>query len=269
MIRDNPPDTDRNQPAVKSISRAASILICLDNGFNTITDIASCCKLSKSTVHRLLKALEETYIVSQDPINHHYYLGPLVTRLSTKQQNTHEYLIISSVEEMKYLADIAEETVTLAVMNGIQYAHLHEILSKHDLRVTEEGRRVRPFFAGATTKVLLSQLNDEELKIAIRNIRITPVTRNTVTDKDILMTQVKKVRRQGYAISKGEAIEGALAISAPIRDYVIPAALSIVGPENRLQPRVASLTEELQASASHISNTMAEIFQAKEAVVNT
>ena len=269
MIRDNTPGTGRNQPAVKSISRAARILLCLDKGFSTVTDIASCCKLSKSTAHRLLRALEETHIVSQDPLKHRYYLGPVITRLSTEQQNTHEYLILHSVEEMKRLADIAEETVTLAVMSGIQYVHLYEILSKHDLRVIEEGKRVRVLFAGATTKVLLSQLNDEELVIAVKNIRITPVTGNTITDKDLLMTQVKKIRRQGYAISKGEAIEGALCISAPIRDYIIPAALSIVGPEDRLQPGVARLTEELQASASRISNTMAEIVKTKETAVNT
>ena len=260
-IRNKKSATDRNRPAVKSISRAASILLCLNNGISTVTDIADNCKLSKSTVHRILKALEESHIASQDPINHRYFPGTLITRLASKPQTTHEYLIICAFEEMEHLSDIAEETVTLGIMTGIQYVHLHEILSKHDLRVTEEGRKIRPMFMGATTKVLLSQLNDEELRIAMPNINLTPVTENTLTDKDLLMAQLKKIRKQGYAVSYGEAIPGALCISTPIRDYVSPAALSIVGPESRLKPKETDFARELMASASRISSNIAGIFE--------
>jgi len=149
-------------------------------------------------------------------------------------------------------------------MTGIQYVHLHEIQSRHDLRVTEEGRKTRPLFVGATTKVLLSQFDDNELKIAIKNINITPATTKTVTNKNVLMAQLKEIRKRGYAVSYGETIVGALCTSAPIRNYGLPAALSIVGPESRLKPRVNGLVKELQASADLISKKIAGIFGTKE-----
>ena len=142
--------------AVKAISRAGSILLGLDQGMGTITELAGYCQLSKSTVHRLLKALEETMLVSQNPINRRYYLGPLINRFSSHPQNTHDYLITSSLDEMSRLAGLSEETVTLSVMSGIRYIHLHEIPSPYSLRVTESGKpRVRPLFLGATTLSLI------------------------------------------------------------------------------------------------------------------
>jgi len=263
-LRNDMMEFDPKPPAVQSISRAGNILQCLGNGVSTITEIARHCNLSKSTVHRLLKALEESLIVSQNPTNHRYYLGPLITQLASKPQNTHEYLITSSIDEMRRLSDISEETITISIMTGIQYVHLHEIQSRHDLRVTEEGRKTRPLFVGATTKVLLSQFDDNELKIAIKNINITPATTKTVTNKNVLMAQLKEIRKRGYAVSYGETIVGALCTSAPIRNYGLPAALSIVGPESRLKPRVNGLVKELQASADLISKKIAGIFGTKE-----
>ena len=103
-------DKVKQKFTVNSIHRAASILDCLINNKNTVTDIANYCKLSKSTVHRLLKALEESDFVLQDPVKRRYYLGYLFTRLASNLQITHDRLITCAIEEMKYLSDIAEET---------------------------------------------------------------------------------------------------------------------------------------------------------------
>ena len=254
-------DADTYLPAVKSISRAASILFCLSDGVSTLTDIASYCKLSKSTVHRLLKALEQSNLATQDPINHKYYVGPLLTGLVLSPQITHGYLIMCAVEEMKHLSDIVEDTVTLDAMIAVKPMPLYEIPSKHDLRVIEDSGRAGPMFAGARAKVMLSQLSDDELKIALKNINIIPVTKDTVTDKDLLMAQMDDIRRQGYAITYGERIAGAVCLSAPIKDYICPVALSVIGPESRLRQKANSIIKELKASAGRISDSVVEVFR--------
>lgn len=263
ILRNTTLDTEKKTIAVKSISRAADILFCLSNGINTVTDIGKKCELSKSTVHRLLQALKESHLATQDPINQQYHLGPLITRLSSNPQTNHHYLITCALEEMHGLWNIVEETVTLNIMIGTQYVRLHEIPSKHDLRVIESYDPVGSIYVGATAKVLLSQLNDEELQAAIKNIRVSSVTEHSVTDKKILIAQSKKIRQQGYAISYGERIAGALCISSPIKNYFWPAALSIIGPEIRLKPRVNELVREVTTRSSRINNNVAEFFQGK------
>lgn len=249
--------------SVKSISRAANILFCLSDSVNTLTDIADNCKLSKSTVHRLLKALEESHLATQDPINHKYYLGPLLTGLVLNPQITHGYLIMCAVEEMKRLADIVEDTVTLDAMVAVKAVPLYEIPSKQNLRVIEHGRSIGPLFAGAPAKVMISQLSDDDLEVVLKNISITPVTRNTVIDKSVLMAQMHDIRKQGYAITYGERIAGSVCIAAPIDKYICPVALSVIGPEARLKPRVDSVIKELKASAGRISDSIAEVFKKK------
>ena len=61
-----------------SITHATDILLSLSEDINTLTDIARRCNLGKSTVHRVLKLLEESQFVVQDTTDRRYYLGPLV-----------------------------------------------------------------------------------------------------------------------------------------------------------------------------------------------
>lgn len=254
-------NTNNKATTVKSVSRSADILFCLSKGINTVTDIAGHCKLSKSTAHRLLKALKESYLVAQDPINQQYYLGPLIIRLSSNPQTTHNYLVTCAIDEMKRLWDVIEDTVTLNILIGVQYVRLHEIPSKHDLRVIDEYDPVGPIFVGATAKVLLSQLNDEDLRVAIKTVKFTRVTEHSVTDKNIILMQSKKIREQGYAISYGERIVGSLCISAPIKHYFWPAALSVVGPESRLKPRVNEFVKEVTGGAGRITKNIMNFFR--------
>lgn len=249
-----------------SLHRATDILSCLSNGINTITDIAEYCNYSTSTVHRLLQDLKELNWAIQDGNNHNYYLGPLITHLSSNQIISHRYLIMQALREMIRLAGTTEETVNLAVMIQLHYTLIHEIASKHDLRITEESKRLGPLYIGATAKVLLSQLGDEELRTTLKHIRFDQVTEKTVTDKQLLMTQLKECREKGYCVTYGERIPGAICISAPIKNYICPASLSIVGPKNRLRLRVNEVVEELKASVKRISGDIAESFKEKEVI---
>ena len=244
-----------------SLHRATDILSCLSNGINTVTDIAGYCKYSTSTVHRLLQTLKELNWAIQDENNHNYYLGSLITRLSSNQIASHRYMIMQALREMIHLANTTEETVNLAVMVQLHYILLHEIASKHALRITEESKRLGPLYIGATAKVLLAQLDDDELKITLKHLHFDRVTEKTVTDRELLMAQLKECRQQGYCVTYGERIPGAICISAPINNYICPVSLSIVGPENRLRPRINEVIEELKASVKRISGDIAESFK--------
>lgn len=256
-------DSDQKPTAIRAVFRAVNILVCLSNGMTTVTDIANCCKLTKPTVYRLLKTLEELLLVTQDPISHRYYMGPLINQIASNPQTNHHYLITCALEELTQFWDFTEETVALNIMVGVQYIRLYEIPSKHKLKVIKGDDPVGLVYVGATAKVLLSQLDDEELLAAVKNININSITEHSVTDKKVLVSQAMEIRQRGYAISHGERIPGALCISAPIRNYFWPAALSVVGPESRIESRVNEFKEELIASAGRISENIAEFSQAK------
>ena len=252
-----PEEIGQRSAEISSISRSACILVCLSTGKNSITEIANHCGFSKPTVHRLLKAMEVPGMVRRDPVTRQYYLGHLIERIHSYPEVVHERLITCALDEMKRLSNISEETVALGLRFGISYLHLYEIPSKHDLRITESGRPM-PAFIGPAARVLLSQSSDKELEKIMKVIKLEKITENTITDKGVFLEQVKDARRQGYALSYGERIPGALGISAPILNYHLPAAMTILAFEYRIKSRVKELTTELIRSTSQISNNLAE-----------
>jgi DNA-binding IclR family transcriptional regulator len=143
---------------------------------------------------------------------------------------------------------------------------LHEISSHHNLRITGESKWASPIYVGATAKVLLSQLDDKELNTTVKNIKFDHVTGSAVNERENLMEQIKEIRRQGYCVSFGERIPGAICISAPINNYNYPASLNILGPESRLGSIVSELIEELKASATYISQDITPAFKEKEVI---
>lgn len=245
------------------VDRIANVLVCLSQGVNTVTDISKYCNLSISTTHRVLNILKKPRFTLYDSLNHRYYLGPLITRLSANPKVTHQYLLFASLSEMRSLSDISEETVSLDMVMGIEFIHVHDIPSKHGLKVLQdfiESQPIEPL--GAAQKVLLSQLNDQEIKLALKAAAIWRSHDPPVPEEE-LMKELKQISRQGYAVTCGEGILGSMGISAPVMNYTCPVALTILGPENRFKSKAARLTNELLKSARTLSQNIAEFIEQK------
>jgi DNA-binding IclR family transcriptional regulator len=61
----------------------------------------------------------------------------------------------------------------------------------------------------------------------------------------------------GFAIGHSELTLGVTCISAPLKNYALPAVLNLVGPEMRMKPKIQSLTADLITTAGRISNILA------------
>ncbi len=256
---DNVNTNKKNKMAFNSVNRATKILVSLSKGLDMVNEIAEQCGLNISTTHRLLKTMEQSDLVVSNPIKHRYYLGPLISQLTLNPVTGHKLLVDYAIEEMTHLAEISEETITLSIAVGTQGILLHEIQSKHVLRVAFDSRVVGLLTpGGATPKVLLSQFSDTEVEAILKHVsRFNTVDTHPI-DKDQLMTELGLIRQQGYIIHCGEKIEGALAISSPIKNYQFPACLSIVGYGNRALSKVTILVEELKKSADIVSSRLQE-----------
>jgi DNA-binding IclR family transcriptional regulator len=253
---------DQLKPTIDTIARAAKILNCIGNGINSINDIVDSSDLSKSTVYRFLKALGEEQLLFQDPKDRRYYFGPLITRFISSPQKSHEYLITCSFEEMRSLSRITNETINLEILVGLKHFSLRTIPSTHDLRVVENNQGNRediPLYMGAAQKVLLSQLSAKDLKMTVKHIHFEPEARGAVDREEVLL-QLKRIRKQGYAISFSEIIVGATCISAPVNNYIFPVSLSVLGPEGRMKPRLEEFLNDLTRSASLISKNISRAF---------
>jgi len=245
--------------SVKSIARAADVLKALSADLSTISDISRKLNLSKSTVHRLLKALEDSGLVVRDPLKHRYYLGYLLLRLALNPITAHQHLIHCAYDKMVYLREISEETATLHIRLGSQRIRLQELTGSHDVRYIGRPTMTDPLWAGAMGKVLLAHVQEDELEVILDNVVLIPLTPQTITDKAVFRKEIEKVKQQGYATSYSETVPGVSAISVPVRDYVEPVALSLVGPEYRFASHMMDFVSVLKENASQISQDLLKV----------
>jgi IclR family KDG regulon transcriptional repressor len=250
------PAENQKETAVQSIRRAADILNCISDNVNSVTDIATKCSLSKSTVHRLLRALSESELVMQDPISHKYFLGDLIIKLISTPLTTQEYLTSCARHEMNRLAESTGETVSLGIKMGLKNINIHVINSKNDLKVDGANLRIRPVYEGIDGLVLLSQLDDHQIANILNNINREPRIKKETIKPEALISKIQQIRQQGYAYSNSELSLGVTCISAPVKNYSLPAVLNLVGPEFRMKPRMADFTRELLKSTTHISDNL-------------
>jgi DNA-binding IclR family transcriptional regulator len=251
-----------------SIAHATEILLCLADDIHKVSDIARRTGFSKSTVHRVLKLMEQSQLAVQDTINRRYYLGSLITRLASNTLTTHKRLITCADAEMKRLAYLSEETVVMDILMGLKYLPIHEIPSRHNLKVSQEIKKTAQMYdklyAGASVKVLLAQMDEKKLRTLMSIINIPAATSHTITDKRILLAQIVEIRKLGYAISRSERIMDTICVAVPVFRYNLPVSLCVVGPEMRLQPRIREVVIELKSSSIRISKNIADIFGDKK-----
>jgi IclR family transcriptional regulator, KDG regulon repressor len=248
----------KKENAVQSVRRAAEILNCISNGISSVTEIAAKCGLSKSTVHRLLKALGESELVMQDPVNHQYFLGYAIIKLISTPLATQEFLTSCAAAEMTRLSELTGETVSLGIKMGMKSVNIHVVTSKSDLKVDGANLRIRPIHLGIDGSMLLSQLDDYQVSNILDNIRLELKTKPEKFKTRELLARIQAARQQGYAIGNSELTLGVTCISAPVKNYALPAALSLVGPEVRMKPNIKKLVREVVECAARISAKLKE-----------
>ncbi|MBW1802194.1 MAG: IclR family transcriptional regulator [Deltaproteobacteria bacterium] len=248
-----------SQKEISSIVRASGILECLSGGIGKITDISKKLQFNKSSIHRILKTLETTGLAAQDPVTRQYYLGPFLQTLASNPLAVHQILIHCAHDQLEYLRDLSGETVGIQIRQGSQRMIIDEAECRQEMKYYRGKGHSSYIHAGASGKVLLSELDDKQWKHFLNTIELVPVGPQTITDKTMLLQELKKIRKQGYATSIDETFEGAVAIAVPIKNYMCPVALGAVGPENRFRKKMMPLLNEFKKSADTISNKLKKV----------
>lgn len=241
------PKTTVNKPSpAQTLTRGLNILTTLQEGKYGLTAFSEKLNISMPTMYRLLKSLEMAGFVMRDPKDKGYCLGPMLVRMATDYWNIHQNLCICAKEEMFRLQYLSKETISLIVQMGIQGIVVDECASNEPFSFVGVKGRIEPLYCGAGNKVLLSQLPQDKLNLILKNLTFEPRAPKTILNKDDLIKEVEKARRQGYATSFEETVVGGAGISAPIKNYVCPVALTIVGPIDRFAPKLMDILEDLK-----------------------
>jgi IclR family transcriptional regulator, acetate operon repressor len=222
----------------QSFDRAVAILdaFTADRSELGVSEIARITGLSRSTVHRLLVTLRRHELVQQLPGGSNYALGPHLLRLA-QVAFSNINLQTAARGTMTRLRDQCNETVGLhARLGTATRTVLDQVESSQPLRrtYTEIGMSI-PIYQGAPGKVLLA-FSPEEVQDEILAGKLDRATSRTITDPRKLRLELKRTRRNGYALSFEERVPGISTLAVPIFDHTggVIAALSVTGPSSRV-----------------------------------
>ena len=231
-----PASTARGRPPEEaaedsSFARGLRVLLTVaDRGDVRADELGAILDTPTSSIYRYLRTLSEFGFVERSD-EAGYRLGPNL-RIESGERITGEQLIRASDPVLRDLAERTGETAVISRRIGLSAVRLHQVESSHPLRVILEQGTALPLHAGALAKVLLANAPDEIVDQVLS--RELPRLTDTTPDRATIRAELATIRAEGVAVSAGEAIDGSVAVAAPIllHDGIV-AAIGVVGPAAR------------------------------------
>jgi IclR family KDG regulon transcriptional repressor len=221
---------------IQTIDRSVAILDCfsLDKPMLGVREVARRTNLSPSTVGRLMTYMKEIGILNQDPESLAYMMGSKVLAWAGIYNVTSDVRSVS-LPVMVHLQEQTRETISLYTLEGNERVCIERFESPETVRIVARiGRRI-PLYAGSAGKVFLAFLPEARREEILVSLKPVAMTERTITDLNVLRENLEQIRKQGYAVSRGEWIIDASGTAAPVFDAhgQIIAAISISGPGQR------------------------------------
>jgi len=237
--------SDKGQ--VQVITRAAAILRTLEDQALGLSlgQIAQRVDLARSTVQRIVAALEsENLVIAASPTGR-VRLGPMIARLATSVQT--DFVSIARPFLVK-LSDELRETVDLATVKKDQLVFIDQVIGSQRLRTVSAVGETFPLHCTANGKAYLAELDEVTIArlIGTKYERRTPAT---LTRLDDLLKELRGVRKSGIAFDREEHTVGICAAGIVTRDLLgNHVAISVPVPVQRFGENQALIADRLLAT---------------------
>ena len=234
--------------------------ICKSHSPLGLSQLAKECRLSISTVQRLVFTLQDLGLICRDERTKKFRAGPRTLALASAVTENFDLKKIAG-PIMKALADDTDEVIGLGALSGDQIVLLEIVIKTEKIiKINVNPGDTLPLNATASGKVILAFLDDPQRKDLLKNVSMTGLTAKTITSIEDFEAQLDQVKVTGYATAVDEWGYGLSTIAAPVwndKNEVI-AALTIMIPTVLMSRRNKILTykDKIMQTASAISQAI-------------
>jgi DNA-binding IclR family transcriptional regulator len=245
---------------VQAVERAFAVLAALADGPVGVTEVAERVHLPKSTVARLLRALQHEGAVEQVPGETRYRVGERMALLAARSTPGASLVSVARPTLEELAADVGE-AAGLGVPDGFRVHYIDQAGTSNAVQARDwTGTRV-PMHAVPSGQALLAHLPAPEFARFLGEPleRFTP---NTITDAGELLARLDRIRAEGVAWVREEFDVGINSAAAVVlgKGGRPVAAIHVHGPSYRFpaigdEARVSGL---LRAAAGRISASLGQ-----------
>jgi IclR family transcriptional regulator, acetate operon repressor len=239
--------------SVRAVDRAIAILQSFtpEEPAMSVLELQRRVGLSRPTLYRLLHTLASRGLIDALGDPQRFRLAHGVMQLSHVWLKGLDTISVAR-PVLENLRESTGETAALFSLQGDRVICVLEYKSPHVLSISRGVGHAVKTSQGATGKAILSRLDEERRAEVFRRI-------GNDADQSELRKAIEAVRRQGYAISRGEIFAGAVAIAAPIFDHqtIVVGSVGLYGPTARLNDeRVLKYAKVVVEAARQISKLL-------------
>lgn len=251
--------SDRQEPRsgeLKSVGTALDVLECFSvDGELGVSDIARRLDIAKSTAHRLLTTMASRRIVEQNPHTGRYRLGIHLFELGHLAQARFDLRQVA----MPTMLELSRQTgyvVNLSVPDGADVVYIERLEIGAGAKLLAKSGLRLPSHVTSSGKVMAAYNPDAAR--ARTEAGFPPRVSHTIRSRTEWEATLDEVRRLGYAHADHESYEGISTVAVPLLDLQqhAYAALSLLGPNERLAPQVPTLARLLHTAAQRISRSL-------------
>lgn len=218
---------------VQSIERAFAILRALAVGPSGVTDLAEKVDLPKSTISRLLSALEAEGVVEQAEVGGVYQLGASLADLAGASAPGRN-LVAAARPFLIDLTELTNETSGVSIIDHGRVYYLDHVEASLDVQVRDWTGEHAAMHAVPSGLVLLAHSSPQFLDRHLKG-ELEMATPKTVTDPDVIRRRCADALTTGYVWGYEEFAEGINSVAAIVLgdDGTPQAALHVHGPSFR------------------------------------
>lgn len=180
----------------------------------TLTEISKRLELPTSSTHNLLQRMVGAELVAAtDQLR--YSMGPRAVRLGIQIVDGLEVRLVAR----RYLQELARETgehIYLALRLGKRVVYIDRMPGRRSVSV--EIRLGQSLFLHATSVGKLFVAHHQQLHRRLMSEARPRLTEHTLVEPEELEEELDRIRANGYAVSREEAILGVIGLAVPVHD---------------------------------------------------
>ena len=239
----------KERGGIQSLERAFAILEEVARNIEgiNVADLSKAVGLHNSTTFHLVKTMAQLGYISQVRESKRYRIGTKLFTLAAGALEENSYLAVAT-PVLEKLTGETGESAHFAIRSGNSIVVIARTAGSGLLQMVDRNGGQRPAHGTALGKVLLSPLNDAQIRQFLGPQPLRKFTPKTIVERDALLREIAEVRRTGIAYDDGEFDEEIRCVAVPVFDFAgrVAGAVGISGAVWRLA------LQSLQAKAEQV-----------------